>query len=79
MVTREEQYCGDETCRLLIEGERIYTTIKPSLKRLKLEERIVAIEIDTGDYFTGRTLLDAYENGHRKHPDKVFYFAKIQR
>ena len=38
---------------------------------------MVAIETDSGDYFIGEDVLEAYEKGVKKHPDKEFFFKRV--
>jgi hypothetical protein len=58
-------------------AEAIYRKkLKPKLER-KYKGRIVAIDVDSGDYFLGRTVLEAMEKGRKKHPDKIFYAIQI--
>lgn len=39
--------------------------------------KIAAIEPDTGEWFVGRTLLEAVKKGRAKCPDKIFYTVRI--
>ena len=55
--------------------EEIYQKIKDKLKGF--EGKIVAIDIDSGDYFIGNDALEAYENGIKKHPGKEFFFKRV--
>ena len=59
------------------EGEEIY---KSRLKR-KLEEKhrgkIIAIDVDSGEYFMGKTVLEAVEKGRQKYPNKVFHVIRV--
>jgi hypothetical protein len=58
-------------------AEAIYRkNLKPKLER-KHKGRIVAIDIDSGDYFLGRTVLEATEKGRKKHPGRLFYAIRI--
>jgi len=58
-------------------AETIYRKkLKPKLER-KYRGRIVAIDVDSGDYFVGRTVLEAIEKGRRRHPGKIFYAVRI--
>ncbi len=58
-------------------AEAIYRRkLRPTLER-KYKGRIVAIDVDSGDYFLGRTVLEAMEKGRRKHPGKIFYAIRI--
>ena len=52
--------------------ETIRGTLEPSLKG-----KIVAIEVESGEYFVGETVLDAATKARAKHPDKVFHFFRI--
>ncbi len=49
--------------------------------RNKLERdhqgKIVAIEIDSGDYFLGRNEIEAYDEGIKKYPGKTFVYKRI--
>ena len=58
-------------------GEEIYSTkIKHALPP-GLKGKIVAIEIESGDYFIGDTPLKAGIQGQKKHPNRQFYFRRI--
>ncbi len=57
-------------------GDRIYEKIKPLLEP-EYEGKIVAIEVESGDYFLGETVIRAGQKAKEKHPDKVFYFVRI--
>jgi hypothetical protein len=58
-------------------AEAIYRTkLKPKLEG-KYKGRIVAIDVESGDYFVGRTVLEAIEKGREKHPGKLFYAVRI--
>lgn len=56
-------------------ANEIYERIKNKL--LHYKGQIVAIETDTGDYFVGNDIDDAYQKGIIKHPDKKFFFKRI--
>jgi len=57
-------------------AKMIYETIKSKLES-SLRGKFVAIEVETGEYFTGDTLLDAAEKARAKHPDKIFHFFRV--
>lgn len=61
--------------KLSTEGEKVYTKIKGKLKD-KIG-KIVAIEVDSGEYFVGNDTMDAYKQAAKKHPDKLFYFKRV--
>lgn len=62
--------------RLSEEGEEIYKRLKKQLEP-KYKGKIMAIEIDSGDYFIGDTVSDADKKAKQKYPDKIFHFVKI--
>lgn len=39
--------------------------------------KFVAIEVDSGDYFVGDTIIEADEKAKEKYPDKIFYLGGI--
>jgi len=39
--------------------------------------KIVAIDVETGDYFIGESVLDAYRKAREKHPQRKFIFKRI--
>jgi hypothetical protein len=58
-------------------AEAIYRTkLKPKLEG-KYKGRIVAIDVESEDYFVGKTVLEAIEKGRKKHPGKLFYAVRI--
>ena len=58
-------------------AEAIYQDkLKPKLEA-KYKGRIVAIDVESEDYFVGRTVLEAIEKGRKKHPRKMFYAVRI--
>ena len=44
---------------------------------LKYKGKIVAIDIDSGDYFVGDSEIDAYKRGINQYPNKKFVFKRI--
>lgn len=57
-------------------GEAIFRSIEEKLKPEHLG-KVVAIEIETGDYFLGRTGSEAVEEARKKYPNKIFYLARV--
>ena len=57
-------------------GKGIYEKIKDKLEPAHKGE-FVAIEVDTGDYFVGKDLIEADRKAREKYPDAVFYLARI--
>jgi hypothetical protein len=62
--------------KLSSKGKEIYSRIVAELEP-EHKGDIVAIEVDSGNYFLGRTVVEAGKRARKQHPDKVFYFARI--
>ncbi len=56
-------------------GRVIYKRLEPIL--IKDKGKIVAIEIESGDYVIGDDELDTATKAKRKFPDKIFVFFRI--
>jgi len=63
--------------RLGEEGERIYyEKLKPILEP-KYKGKIVAIEVDSGDYFIGDFVVETGDKAKQNYPDKIFHFMRV--
>lgn len=56
-------------------AEEIYLQIKNKLKGY--EGKIIAIDMESGDYFVGNDTLDAYEKARKKYPSREFFFKRV--
>ena len=62
---------------LLQSGMKLYE------KRLKRElepehnGEMLAVEVESGDYFLGRTATEAYRKAKEKHPGREFAFLRV--
>lgn len=62
---------------IALRGQGIYDqTLKEKLERDHRGE-IAAIEVETGDYFLGKTSIEATRKARQKYPNAVFYVVKI--
>ena len=58
-------------------GETIYATRLKALLEPAHVGAYVAIEVDSGDYFLGHTLVEAGQKARTQYPDSVFHFIKV--
>lgn len=58
-----------------MDAEQIYRKIEPNLRAQK--GKIVAIHVESGDYFVGDTAIEAYHKGVQKYPHQQFVFKRI--
>jgi hypothetical protein len=58
-------------------GERLYRTRLRRLLEQAHHGEYVAIEVESGDYFVGKTMGEALAAAEQKHPRKRFYFIRI--
>lgn len=56
-------------------AEGLYQRIKGRLSGQ--EGKIVALELQSGEYFVGVDILDAYKKGRKKHPQSEFFFKRV--
>ncbi|MBS3151084.1 hypothetical protein J4443_01750 [Candidatus Woesearchaeota archaeon] len=57
-------------------ANQVFSEIDKELSK-KYRGKIVAIDIDTKDYFIGDSALDAYKKAEKKYPNKQFVFKRI--
>jgi hypothetical protein len=61
---------------IIDKGERIYAAIRSKLEPEHKGE-IAAIEPESGDYFLGKSVIEAIDKAREKYPDKVFHVVRI--
>jgi len=58
-------------------GRKIYEErLKAKLEK-DFKGKIVAIEVETGDYFLGDTVSNALEKAEAKYPNKIFHLVRV--
>ena len=57
-------------------GRKIFEAICEQLEKEHFGQAIV-IDVDTGDYFIGKTGIEATKKAKEKYPHKVFFSGKI--
>ncbi len=57
-------------------AQKIYANIRHKLEPQQ-NGKIVAIDIESGDYFLGATVLEAYDQAIRKHPSATFVYLRV--
>lgn len=57
-------------------GKEIYEKIREKMEAEHKGE-VVAIEVESSDYFLGKSALDAVKRGREKHPDGLYYAIRI--
>ncbi|MEA3459260.1 MAG: hypothetical protein U9R11_01040 [Chloroflexota bacterium] len=68
LQVNKEEFCS--------KGEAIYSRIRGLLEPDHKGE-IAAIEVKSGDYFLGQTVVEAGEKAKQRYPNKIFYFVRI--
>jgi len=57
-------------------GKNVYKLLKPKLEK-KFKGKVIAIEVDSGDYVIGNDELNAAVKAQKKFPHKIFAFIRI--
>lgn len=52
--------------------ERLRSELEPEHKG-----DMVAIDVDTGEYFLGKSTLEAVKRGRERYPGKIFYLVRV--
>ena len=58
-------------------GNQIYEIQIKGKLEMEHKGEIVAIEINSGDFFLGRNEIEAYEKGIKEYPDKTFVYKRV--
>lgn len=58
-------------------GEKLYQEKLKSILEPTQIGKFVAIEVVSGDYFVGDTIIEAMQQGREKYPDRLFHTIKI--
>jgi len=58
-------------------GKNVYKLLKPKLEK-KFKGKVIAIEVDSGDYVIGNDELNAAVKAPKKFPHKIFAFIRIE-
>jgi len=62
---------------LVAQGQRIYETFLQEELESEHKGKVAAIEVESGDYFLGESVVEAAKKAREKYPEKLFYFAKV--
>jgi len=57
-------------------AKTLYEAMQGTLET-RYHGKIVAIEVESGDYFVGETVLEAGRKARAKYPEKVFHFFRV--
>ncbi len=61
---------------LAARGREIYERLQQELDPT-CRGKIVAIEVESGEYFLGDSVAEAARKARAKHPEKHFYFVRV--
>lgn len=67
------KYTTKELCS---KGEKIYAEIKEKLEPT-LNNKSVAINVESGDYFIGNDAIEAADKARERYPSSVFFLVRI--
>lgn len=58
-------------------GKEWYYRIRPILKKKYNEGDYVAFEVESGEYFVGKTGIAAINKAQKKYPNTQFFLAQV--
>ena len=62
---------------LVAKGQKVYETLLQEKLEPEYKGKVVAIEVESSDYFLGESVVEAAKKAREKYPEKMFYFAKV--
>lgn len=72
----QQVYQPPDIRKISKKGRQIFAALDPELREMHRGQFIV-IEADSGDYFIGKTEMEANQKAREKHPGKVFFLGRI--
>jgi len=73
---RETPYKGFNLREFGEKADRIYEQHRDKLEK-KHRGEIIAIEVDSGDYFVGEEYEEVVKKARKKYPNKLFHFKRV--
>ncbi|MGQ9631393.1 MAG: hypothetical protein ACUVXI_13940 [bacterium] len=72
-----EQVMQVDTKAIAEKGQKIYEERLKGKLEPEHKGEIVTIEVGTGNYFLGDSVIEAVNRAKEKHPDKIFFIARV--
>lgn len=64
--------------KIIVEkGKKLYYSLKPTLKKKYKPDNYVCFEVETGDFFVGKTSIESLHKAKNKYPDRQFFLAQV--
>lgn len=64
------------THELAKKGRQLFESLSPELME-KHRGQLIAIDVDSGEYFIGETGIEATRKAQVKYPGKIFFLGRI--
>ena len=58
-------------------GKELYYKLKPDLEKKYGLSDYISFEVQSGDYFVGKTPIQSLQKAKEKYPNKEFFLAQI--
>ncbi len=58
-------------------GKNLYFKLKPKLEKKYEPHQYVSIEVNSGEYFVGKSSIEAINKAQKKFPKKQFFLAQV--
>lgn len=63
--------------KIVEKGRQLYYQLKPVLEKKYKPEDYVSFEVESGDYFVGKTSIKSLHKAKKKYPDKQFFLSQV--
>jgi len=74
---RSDNFMPFSKHKIATKGQEIYNQKLQEKLEPECQGQIVAIEIDSEDYFLGTSVVKALKKAKKKYPDKLFYLVRV--
>jgi hypothetical protein len=72
----QQVYQPPDIRKISKKGQQIFEALDPELSKTH-RGQFVVIEVDSGDYFIGKTPMEADQQARAKYPGKVFFMGRL--
>ena len=72
----QQVYQPPDIRKISKKGRQLFEALDPELSKTH-RGQFVVIEVDSGDYFLGKTPMEADQQARAKYPGKVFFMGRI--
>lgn len=63
--------------KIVEKGKELYYRLKPDLEKKYNLNDYVSFDVETGNYFVGKTSIQSLQKAKKKYPNKQFFLTQV--